>query len=381
MKIKGKKLPGKIFKKLLSGFAAALLFSVLLAGCAGKDNETQAETQKVPVQVATVEKGELVQVTTLYGKLSAGATVALAPATAGKVGAVPVKVGDEVHAGQVIIQLDDADVRAQVAQFEAALAVARAGQREAAVAEEEARVNLKRKEELYAQDAISAQELEAAQNTYRRAASGRSAAAVRQAEANLNYWRNQLENMRITTPIKGLVASLEADPGEMLGPNAPVASVVNLETVIAECNVPEDLINKVHKGAVLNVRVPALNKNFEGRVAGVAPAADPQSKSFPVEVEIRNPGQLLKAGMFAEIELSAGKKEGVLRVPGEAVVEKGDRKVVYQVEDGVACEKKVTPGISNGAFTEIVSGLQEGASVVVAGQEMLKDGVAVEVGY
>ncbi len=339
----------------------------------------QAGAQAVPVNVAAVEKGEFVQVTTLYGKLSAGKEVSLAPKVSGKVASVLVKVGDKVKAGQVVIQLDDSDARAQVEQYEASLAVARAGQLEASVVEEEARKNLERMEELYAHGAISEQELESARNAYKRASSGRSEALVRQAEASLNYWRNQLENMKITTSIKGLVASLEAEPGEMLGPNLPVATVVDLDTVVAECSVPEGLINEVHKGDLVKVRVPSINKSFEGKVTSVAPAADLQSKSFPVEVEIENPQHLLKAGMFAEIEFVAGKKEDVLKVPKEAVVNKGDIKVVYLVKDGTAFERKITPGISNSDFIEIVEGLQEGDSVVTAGQNLLKDQVAVKI--
>lgn len=370
----------KTARKLLFWLAAAaLLFSATLAGCGKKEAGTQAGVQAVPVNVAAVERGELVQVTTLYGKLSAGKEVSLAPKVSGKVASVLVKVGDKVKAGQVIIQLDDSDARAQVEQYEAALAVARAGQLEASVAEEEARKNLERMEELYAHGAISEQELESARNAYKRASSGRSEALVWQAEASLNYWRNQLENMKITAPIEGLVASLEAEPGEMLGPNLPVATVVDLDTVVAECSVPEGLINEVHKGDLVKVRVPSVSRSFEGKVASVAPAADPQSKSFPVEVEIENPQHLLKAGMFAEIDFVAGKKEDVLKVPKEAVVNKGDIKVVYLVKDGTAFERKITPGISNSDFIEIVEGLQEGDRVVTAGQNLLKDQVAVKV--
>ncbi len=368
-------------RKIVTGVAVAVfLFSAALSGCGKNEAVQQAGVQDVPVNVTTVEKGEMLQLSTLYGKLSANKTVALAPRAPGKVASVPVKVGDEVNVGQVIIQLDDSDTRAQVEQNEAALAIALAGQLEAEVTLEEARVNLERMEILYAQDAISLQGLETARNTYNRLNSGRSDAMVRQAQANLSYWRNQLDNLTITTPIKGLVASLKGEPGEMLGANITAATVVNLDVMVAECNVPEGLINSVRTGDIIKVRVPSAGSRlFDGKITSVSPAADIQSRSFPVKVEIQNPDHQLKAGMFVEIDMIAGERKEVIRVPKEAVLDKDESKVVYLVKDGIACETRVSPGISNTDLVEIVEGLQEGDIIVITGQNMIKDQTPVRV--
>lgn len=360
--------------------AVLFLFSAVLTGCGKKEADLQQEIQAVPVSVTAVEKGELAEVSTLYGKLTPGKEVSLSSKTLGKVIAAPVKVGDKVHAGQLIIQLDDADALAQIEQNEAALAVAQAGQLETAITQEEARVNLERMQELYEQGAIPLQQLETAQHAYDRASSGRSDAMVRQAQANLNYWRNQLDNMKIVSSIKGVVANLEAEPGEMLSPNLPVATIVDLDIMEVECQVPENEINKIHKGDIINIRIPSIDTEpFEGTVTSVAPTAEAQSKCFPVKIALNNPDHLLKAGMFAEVDLIIGRKQDVLTVPKEAIVEKGDIKVVYTVTDGVAYERKVTIGISSNDLVEIVEGLQENDSVVIEGQNLIKDQAAVQV--
>ncbi|MDH7478794.1 MAG: efflux RND transporter periplasmic adaptor subunit [Syntrophomonadaceae bacterium] len=356
-------------KKGLVGLTAALLLlSFAAAGCGQKGASTTAEGQAVAVKVAVAQRGEIARVSTLSGKLAAKQEAMLTPKIGGKVASVPVSPGDLVKKGQVIVQLEATDASAQLQQYEATLAMAQASY-------EEACLNLERMERLFAQGAASQQALDAA-----RFGASKSAASVKQAQANVTYWRNQLANMSITAPFDGLVGFVKADIGETVGPSAPVASVVDLDTMVVECSVSESEINQVKPGAGIKVRVAAVSSQpFDGVVTSVAPAADPQSRAFPVKVEVGNPEHLLKSGMFAEIDLVSAGKTDALVIPKEAVVDKGEIKVVYLVSNNLAQERKVSLGISGGSLVEITGGLQEGDRVIVVGQNLVKDQTPVQI--
>ncbi len=378
--MKWKAATAKPFYSLPLALLLAACAALILGGC-GKKNPTGVKAnQAVPVSAAAVEKRDLAQVATLYGRVAARKSVSLAPKIQGRVAFVPVKVGMEVEPGQVLVQLDDSEILAQLKQAESALEAAAAGQKEQGAVSAEALANLERAEKLYSEGAISRQAYEAALYSYQRASSGRSEALVRQAEASLNYWQSQLENTSIKSPIRGQVASINAEPGEVAGPASPAVTVVDIEAVCVECSVPEYLIGNVREGDVIEVKVPAAGSGtFAGRAVSVAPAADPKTKTFQVKVEIENTQHLIKPGMFAEVEVRAGELKGVLAVPKEAVVDKGEVKVVYVVEEGLARERKVKIGYTGRDCVQVLEGLNEGDVVVTAGHGVLRDGTAVEV--
>jgi len=378
--MKGRAAAARTFYLLPLALLLTVFVALALGGCGKKKPAGVGASQSVPVSVAAVEKRDLTQVATLYGRVAARQSVSLAPKTQGRVACVPVKVGVEVEPGQVLVQLDDSEILAQLKQAQGALEAAVAGQREQSAVLLEAQANLERAEKLYSEGAISRQAYEAALYSYQRASSGRSDALVRQAEASLNYWQSQLENTLVKSPIRGQVASLDAEPGEVVGPSSPLVTVVDIDAVCVEISVPEYLIGSVREGDAIEVKVPAAGGGtFVGRAVSVAPAADPKTKTFQVKVEIENPQHQIKPGMFAEVEVQSGELKGVLTVPKEAVVDKGEVKVVYVVEEGLARERKVKIGYTGRDCVQVLGGLSEGDTVVTAGHGLLRDGTAVEV--
>jgi cobalt-zinc-cadmium efflux system membrane fusion protein len=133
-------------------------------------------------------------------------------------------------------------------------------------------------------------------------------------------------------------------------------------------------------GDKIKVKISAAaSESFEGQVTSIAPASDPQSKSFPVKIELVNPEQIFKPGMFAEVELAVAVHDQVLLLPKEAIVDKGDIRVVYLVRDGWTHETKVKTGISDANSIIILEGLQAGDQVVAVGQNTVQDQTPVEV--
>ncbi|MGI6649420.1 MAG: efflux RND transporter periplasmic adaptor subunit [Bacillota bacterium] len=349
-------------------------------GCRNEVATGEQEIRPVPVQVATVTRGSITRNITLAGKITPYLEVGITPKVSGKVVSVSVDVGDTVQKGQVLAQLDTTDIEAQLRQAEAGLTVAQVNQQLAAITLENARVNLERVKELHNQGVVSDKDLEMAQMAFDQANSGLADAQVKQAEAGLDLIKNQLQNFTLTAPISGMVASRTIDPGEMVMPGGPVITLVDISRVVVECSVPEGEVNRIKTGEKIKIRVPAAAAEpFEGEITSIAPAADPVSKSFPVKIQIANSEQLLKPGMFAEVELATEAFNDVLILPKEAVVDKGDMQIVYVVRDGRAYEAKVRTGASDLNSVVIVEGVQAGDQVVAVGQNTVKDQTAVEI--
>jgi len=368
--MRGEKWP-KVF---LFPAAAAVMLLVLLAaaGCAGKGQAAKGQAggaMAVPVAVETVKRGTVVKEIVAGGQLSAVHSVVVAPKISGKVASVPVQLGSRVAASDILFTLDDAEIAAQVRQSEAALAAARARLGVAAYNRENAQKQYERYRQLYEQGAISADTFDAYILKLEQARSGEPEAAVEQAEANLAYYRNQLANTVITSPLDGVVAQCGVEVGSMVTPSTQAVTFVG-----------EEHIGKIKEGQEAKVVVPALeDRSFTGVIENLSPAADQKTKAYTVEIGLDNPGEVLKQGMFAEVRLAVGRSEGALTVPVDALLTRSDGTAVYTVKDGVAKKTRVETGISDGSVVEIKSGLQEGDWVVVVGQQGLVDGAKVMV--
>lgn len=380
---------------IVLGMLAVVLLA--LSGC--KPPAKEAGPQPVAVEVAKVARGDIQVTSTLTGRVEAETEVPVPAKLSARVVAVRVRVGGKVEAGQVLVELDKKDVAEQVRQAEANLKVAEAslppasGESAAAagarVALESAQADLKRIESLKEQGLASEQAWEQAKARAAGAAAQYQAvldqeraaqARYEQAQAALELARSQLENATVTAPIAGVVASLPVQAGQTVGPGALVATIVNMERVKIEVNVPEKDVVHLKEGQAAEVRIASLKgKEFTGKLTSLAPAADPKTRSFLGEVTLENPGYVLKPGMFAEVRLATETRRGVVVVPQDAVILEGDKQVVYVVSDDKAHRREVKLGLGNDEVVEVLSGVKEGEDLVVTGQDYLEDGVPVTV--
>lgn len=371
-------------KRLL---AAGLVLLLLVAAGVGvrlakrEKPASQTASRPIPVEVARAGRGEVRRVVEYSGRLAPETEVNIVPKIPGRIAEICADVGDRVKRGQVLVRLEDAELVAALHSAEAGLAAAEANARIAAAALEDARRNLERMRQLYEAGAVSQQQLEQAQLNYDRAAAGVAEAQVRQAQAAVEAARLQLANAVITSPIDGVVTARYADPGALAGNAQPVLTLAAIDSVQVQISVTGDDVNKIGVGQQVKVSVPSAgDRVFMGRVARIAPAADPRSRLYPVEIAISNPDHALKPGMFARVELTIDVRKDAIRVPLQALVTKDGEKVLFVVESGRARERKVKVGISDERYAEIISGLRAGELVVVSGQEFLTDGTPVVTG-
>ncbi len=367
-----------------------LVILAIVWGSVSKNKDVSAtQTDEVtPVKVIKAAKGELTSTIKISGKVAASKEVAIVPKVGGKVTEVRVTVGQKVRKGDLLLAIDDSDIRAQIKMNEAALEVSQAGQQQAVIAYQEALANLERMKALFAEGAISKSQLETAENNFARAAASydpnaggtQSDAQIKQAQAQLDAARINLQNTRITSPIDGIIAAKNIEPGEMAGPGAPVVTVADMDQMVVEGNLAESEVNFAKVGAQVKVYVTAASKEpFRGYIENVSPIADPVTKAYSIKVRIENGSQLLKGGMAAEVHMTAEARDDVLVLPREALLDQGDRQVVYVVNGDKAQERVVTLGLITDTMAEITSGLKAGEQVVISGQQFLTDGAKITV--
>lgn len=411
---------------LLTGSLVVLSsLCVLLIGC-GKKEAGQAHAEEmeksfsVKAQVAQDEK--ISEVTRVPVTIKAAQETNLSFETGGTVQQVLVELGNQVKKGELLIQLDEANIRNQVKQAESALAVAKAnlanlkaGSRPENIQISEAQLkqaqanlelqtkNLERMKKLYEEELISKQQYDGAVASYNSAvAQARVAeeslslarqgaskealevaeAQVKQAMVGLEIAESQLEKAKLLAPFSGYVTMLRISAGEMASPGMPIIGLADLSKVNAVGYVGQSLINALSVGQSVSVSV-RTNGELEyinGDIVVLSSMVDPQLKTYEFQIALANGSEKLKGGMVGEafFVVRESSPENPV-VPREAITEYSGEKLVYVVEDGRARAKSVTTGVDDGKSIEITSGLKPGDQVVVSGQHQLRDGSLVEV--
>lgn len=350
---------GKNYRSLMALFLGISL--LIFTGCGAKETVTdQPEGEKaVLVEAGEVITGNISSIATVNGKIAAHTEVSIVPKAVGKVAQVNFQVGDQVHQGDVLLRLDSTELQAQLKQARAGLAMAKANY-------ENARANLERTKSLFEQGAVSQQQLEAAQTMVATGSTDSAAASVQLIEA-------QIANTVVKAPADGIVSARTIEVGEIAG-QTPVMTIVDIDQVKVATNVTEGEVNKLKVGQKVDVIVSAeSDQPFTGTIATISPAADSQSSTFPITIQIPNADHKLKPGMFAEIKLALETKNGVLVLPKQAVIDSGGKKYVYVVKDNKGVQTDIVTGVEDDMQIEVVSGVQDGDMIVLTGQNKLQN--------
>ena len=309
-----------------------------------------------------------------------------------------VKEGDPVEAGQVLGELDTSDAADGVKEAEAALAVARAelasagATLEAAQARAEAaRKKAERFRYLFEQNAVSQAELEAAEIEYAGAKAEAATAAgniralearVKQAQVALDNARRAVAKGRLTAPLAGVVMEITAREGSFLQPGGRVLTIGDPEELRVVADLSEQDVGGLAAGQEVEVNWAAYpDKAWRGKVTRVAPAVVKKGeleteRAVRVFIAIEQAGLL--PGATVDVVIHRVQPRKAVLVPSEAVVDRGKTKVVFAVEKGVARERAVAVGGANELYTEIRSGLDPGAQVILDPRD-IKDGQPVRV--
>ena len=396
---------GKNKKKrlIITAIVAVAVVALVVVAVAA----TRGGTKIDPTKLAKVEKGDLAKSVVATGKVTPITKVEIKSKASGIVKKLYVDAGDRVKKDQVLAELDRDEIEAQVNSARAQLLSAESNQKAAEADMKRAEVDAQgvdiptlqrayeRAQDMAKSGVVSASALDDAQRAYILAVNKRdvakaqlvvSKAKVAQAQADvqkssatLKQLEEQLSYTTIVAPIDGIVLSRDVEMGDAVSSILVMGSAATLVMTIGDTSevyvkgkVDESDIGKVYLGQPARIRVETFkDKTFTGHVTKISPMGLEKDNvtTFEVRVSINNPGGELKAEMTANAEIILDEHKNVLMIPEGAIMYDKDKKASTEVPDPKAKEGKrkvaLTIGISNGAKTEVLSGLKEGDQVVL----------------
>jgi HlyD family secretion protein len=338
-------------------------------------------TVEVRVVPATLVSPQTAAVLVASGYVVAQRKAAVASKGTGRLVYLGVVEGDRVHAGEVIARLEDSDVRAQLAQAEANLALTEADRHNA-------EHSLARIRALRDSDFATPAGLDSAEAHYAQVTS-----AIAVAQAQVEGAQVALENTIIRAPFDGTVLTKDADVGEVVAPlaasafsKAAVVTIADLRSLQVEADVAEANLEGVSLDQPCEIVLDAYPEvRYPAYVAKIVPTADRTKATVLVKVAFRSydarvlPEMSAKVHFFAARAIGATDTASLLTVPASAVADRGGRSVVYVVHDGRALERPVVEGRRVGPAIAITQGLTRGALVIDSVDDRLQSGVRVKL--
>ncbi|MCU0768035.1 MAG: efflux RND transporter periplasmic adaptor subunit [Burkholderiaceae bacterium] len=316
------------------------------------------QPRKLSVELAVPGSVLAVSQATVRSKLSA------------EVRRVTVREGDKVTAGQIVAEFDTAQLRAQLAERNAAWESARA---QLATTERTRQANA----QLVKQNFISQNAFDTADSAYQA-----QLAAVAAARAQLEQTQIQMADSVVRAPISGIVAKRNVQPGEKLAFDAPLMSIVDLAELEVQAQVPVSDVPQIRKGMAAQVDVEGIaGRRFSGRVERINPSTEPGTRTVNIYVSLPNEESLLKAGMFARVMLTTMPESEAMALPASAVRTDGQQSYVWVIADGKLVRRNVATGRRDdrAQLVEVTSGLAPSDVVLGTKFDNLKDGLAAKV--
>lgn len=383
-------------KKLWIISAAVLLAIILVISNIVKG------TKKLAVQSAKVQKGEIVSTVSAPGNVKAETEVQISAYVMGKITRLPVKEGDRVRKGQILVQIDPASYAAQVKQNKASLVLAKAN-----LAQSE--LVFKRNKELFDKGLLSQEAYEQVNTDYQL-----NLARVTQAEASLEQAQDTYAKTTITSPINGIIVQLNVEVGEVVvtgtmnNAGSVIMTVADMSQMEVEAQVDESDVKDIRIGQPTEIEVDAIiGRTFKGEVSEVGNAAISSATSsssnasvnYTVKVRFTDKSDDLKSGMSANVDITTSNKKDILLIPIQSVVmrkveserkaaerktrgkarsgamaeenstdgkkvKEKEQEVVYIMEKGKAIIMPVETGVSDQENIEVISGLSEGQELI-----------------
>ena len=383
------------WKRFLSLTVAGAM-ALAMTGCQSKEDDSSQQDDAavgVAVQVQQVELSSIATDNNVSGKVAADSQTSVMVAATAKCTAVYVEAGDEVKAGDKICTLDLAST---IAAYNAAKitydSTVNSYADQKAVLDKQIALyekNLKDTKALFDIGAASQAEIDQAELTLMGAKNQRET-ALSQLEAGMQSYKSNVQQLdqvlqdvdskgNVIAPVSGTLVSLSATENGYVSASMPVAVINGAEQMKITVSVSEALVPKLAIGDQADVTVSAAGAQFSGTVRSVEKAANMQTQLYTVTISVPAEVSGLLSGMFAEVTFHTDRADGVITVPSQAVLTRGDTRYVFVVEDGAAKYVEVTLGMMGSGVTEVTSGLTAGQQLVTVGQSYLSDGDPVRI--
>jgi len=320
--------------------------------------------------VTAIESRPLAMSLPLSGSLMPVAQATVRSKVSGLVHESGMREGTTVHEGDVLVRLDQADLKARLQQQQAALD------------EAQAKLQLAQKNEynsymLLTQKYISQTSYDSTSN-----AVDLAKAAVKSASAMVDIARIALNDSTVRAPISGIVSKRHVQAGDKVAPDMPVYTIVSLNELTLEAQVPTTEIPRVKVGQEVRFKVEGYaGRQFNGKVARINPTSELGSRSTIVYIAVANGDGALHGGMFAKGTTTTEHSDDAPVVPVAALRDVNGQQVVYEVVNGKVVARDVTIGLRNEdeGYAQVTDGLSPGANVIVAKLEGVKPGAKVKL--
>lgn len=409
-----------------------LFLCLLLAGCTSK-NQAVEETPAHAVKVISVEKKDINSQYLYSGKIKPLNEANVFSTVPGKAKSVYFDIGDTVKEGDVLFQMDTADIQNNINVMQASLAtadaniasaktaldtvngaamqtqientkaglanaelafnnakttydnnkvlfdagiIAQADMDKIKMAYDNARITYEQAKQTFdiVTNKMPAENMRKAKDAYQIAVSSKASATAQIAAA-----QKTLQDGTVKSPLRGVITSCNVVAGTLVVQAQPAFTIMNISKVEIETGVSEQVINSLELGQPVDVTLSTLSdKPIIGHISSINPAAS-QNGTYNVKVQMENTAGLLKVGMLGKVSFTKEAAKDVIVVPRNCVLTKNNESYVYIESKGTAKKIIIQTGIDNGEEIEIVSGLKEGMKLVSTGQTYLSDGDPIKI--
>ena len=337
-------------------FFASIVLSVsiiIMAGCSKQQGGGKFSMPPMPVEIATATAQKVEDKFEAVGSIEAIEAITVVSEIDAAVVALPFREGSFIRRGELIAQLDDSQLAAEVERAEALHA--------------QSHTSYDRVKSIVDQKAGTPQDLDDA------------AAGLKVADANLAVAKARFEKTRIVAPFDGIVGARRVSVGTFLRIGQAITELANIDEIRVNFSAPERLLPSLHQDAEVAVSTTAFpGYAVKGKVVAVEPVLDPGTRSARVVARVPNPGRKFRPGMSANISVVLSERLNAITIPNEAVFANGNQSFVFVVQpDSSARRVAITLGTRMPDAVEVLQGLQAGMKVVRAGHQKLFDGAKV----
>ena len=330
------------------------LFSLSSISCSDDDGSGQQFSMPpMPAEVVSVKMRKMTDTFEAVGTIEAIEEITVVSEIDAVIKSLPFKEGSFIKQGNLIAQLDDAQLTAEFARTEALY--------------EQSEANYNRIKILSEKDLSSTQELDDA------------FAALKVAEANLEFTKARLSKTKILVPFDGIIGTRKVNVGDFIRTGQEITQLANLNNLRVLFSVPERFLGELKTNSSIVIFSSVFpGYEVEGKIIAIEPILNSETRNVNVVGYLKNPGQKFRSGMSANIVVALSERPNALTIPNQAVFASGDQSFVYVVQkDSSVTQVPVTLGLQLADVVEVVNGLQNGMQVVQAGHQKLFPGAKI----
>ncbi len=308
----------------------------------------------VPVEVATAREEPAAVEIRSVGTLQSDESVQIAAELPGRIAEILFDEGQKVASGQLLIRLDDQLAQVELKDAEASLALAQS--------------NFERAAKLVQSGSGTQRAYDEAQSE------------LASARAAVDLIRVRIDKLSLVAPFDGVVGIRRVSLGAYITAGQELVNLEKIDRLKVSFKVPELFLAQIKVGQSIIVDLDALpGQHFNASIYTIDPLLDVNGRALSVRARLPNPDLLLRPGLFARITVQVDESRRVVMVPEEAIVPRNKGHLVFRIVEGHAQQVDVELGARRAGLVEVTQGLNDGDTVVIAGQNRLRDGTAVEV--